>query len=148
MDKLDELLKVQTELNNTIFKKKDIRNRNGETLTVDYLQQEAEKAFIGPNSEVNDWLGKYLDALDDESKELREELLWKWWSKDSLNMQNIKVEIIDQLHFWLSLALTVGLDGQKIHDIYMQKNAINFQRQEKGYSRTNKTEEDNQGIKV
>jgi dimeric dUTPase (all-alpha-NTP-PPase superfamily) len=148
MDKLDELLRVQTELNNTIFQKKDIRDRNGKTLTVDYLQKESQKAYIGPNSEVNDWLQKYLTALDDESKELREELLWKWWSKDSLNMQNIKVEIIDQLHFWLSLALTTGMDGQKIYDIYMQKNAINLQRQEKGYSKSNKTEEDNKGIVV
>ncbi len=148
MDKLDELVNMQSKLNDNIFAKKDIRDRDGNILTVKKLQEEANKENIGPNTEVNEWLRKYLDALDDESRELREELLWKWWSKDHLNMQNIKVEIIDQLHFWLSLALTAGLDSQKIYDIYMQKNEINFKRQESGYSKNTKTESDNQGIKV
>ncbi|MBF0432850.1 MAG: dUTP diphosphatase [Fibrobacteria bacterium] len=146
MDKLEEIIAIQSKLNDTIFQKKDIRDRDGNVLSVEKLQQEASKETIGPNTEVNEWLRKYLDALDDESRELREELLWKWWSKDSLNMQNIRVEIIDQLHFWISLALTAGLDAQKIYDIYMQKNTINFKRQESGYSKANKTEADNESI--
>jgi dimeric dUTPase (all-alpha-NTP-PPase superfamily) len=97
---------------------------------------------------VNEWLGKYLTALDDESRELREELLWKWWSKDHLDLQNIRVEIVDQLHFWISLALTAGMSASDVFDTYLQKNAINHARQEQGYSRANKNEGDNQSIQT
>ncbi len=146
MDKLDSLFALQTELNDRIFAKKDIRDNQGQTLTMEALRAEAGRDDLGPNTKVNEWLGKYLEALNDESRELKDELLWKWWSKDHLDMQNIRVEIIDQLHFWISLAITAGLDAEQVHSIYMKKNAVNHQRQEKDYSRSNKTEADNSGI--
>jgi dimeric dUTPase (all-alpha-NTP-PPase superfamily) len=148
-DKLDRLFALQTELNDRIFVKKDIRDRDGNTLTMAALRAEARGGEpLGPNTRVNDWLGKYLTALDAESRELREELLWKWWSKDTLDMQNIRVEIVDQLHFWMSLALTAGLSADEVFEAYMQKNAINHARQENDYSRANKNEGDNKSIKA
>ena len=148
-DKLDQLFALQTELNDRIFAKKNIVDREGKTLTMAVLQNEARAdAPLGPNTLVNEWLGKYLTALDDESRELREELLWKWWSKDHLDMQNIRVEIVDQLHFWLSLALTAGMSAEDVFNTYMQKNAINHARQDQGYSRENKNEGDNKSIQV
>jgi dimeric dUTPase (all-alpha-NTP-PPase superfamily) len=148
-DKLDRLFALQSELNDRIFVKKDIRDREGKTLSMATLRAEARGAEpLGPNTNVNAWLGNYLTALDDESRELREELLWKWWSKDHLDMQNIRVEIIDQLHFWISLALTAGLSAEEVFDTYMQKNAVNHARQDSGYSRASKTEDDNKGIKA
>lgn len=147
-DKLDQLFALQTELNDRIFAKKDIRDREGKTLTMEALRRAARADQpLGPNTEVNEWLGKYLTALDDESRELREELLWKWWSKDHLNLQNIRVEIVDQLHFWISLAQTAGMSASEVFDIYMQKNAVNHARQEQGYSRASKSEADNQAIR-
>ena len=147
-DKLDTLFAMQAELNDRIFAKKDIRDREGRVLTMDTLRAEAAAGGLGPNSKVNEWLGKYLQALEDESRELRDELLWKWWSKDHLDMQNIRVEIIDQLHFWISLAMTAGLDAESVFRVYLQKNAVNHQRQESGYSKAGKTEEDNLGVKA
>lgn len=147
-DKLDRLFALQSELNDRIFAKKDIRDRDGKVLTMATLRAAARAGEpLGPNTDVNAWLGKYLTALDDESRELREELLWKWWSKDSLDMQNIRVEIIDQLHFWMSLALTAGLSAEDVFDVYMQKNAVNHARQENDYSRANKSESDNKSIR-
>ena len=148
-DRLAQLFALQTELNDRIFVKKDIRDREGKVLTMATLRAEARgEAPLGPNTNVNEWLGKYLTALDDESRELREELLWKWWSKDHLDLQNIRIEIIDQLHFWMSLALTAGLSADEVFEIYMQKNAVNHARQENDYSRTNKSEDDNKAIKA
>lgn len=137
-DKLDSLFEMQTKLNDAIFQKKDIRDRDGNVLTTNTLNESSKEVDIGPNSSTNEWLQNFLIALNDESRELKEELLWKWWSKDKLHMENIKVEIIDQLHFWLALALTSGMDAQKVFDIYMKKNAINFRRQEDGYSKLSK----------
>jgi dimeric dUTPase (all-alpha-NTP-PPase superfamily) len=145
-DKLDQLFAMQTELNDRIFAKKDIRDRDGKTLTMASLMAEAQRSDLGPNTKVNEWLGKYLQALDDESRELKEELLWKWWSKDHLDMQNIRVEIIDQLHFWMSLALTAGMDAESVFGIYMQKNAVNHARQDNDYSKATKNEADNKSV--
>ncbi len=148
-DKLEQLFALQTELNDRIFIKKDLRDREGKTLTMEALLKEARSSDpIGPNTVVNEWLGKYLTALDDESRELREELLWKWWSKDHLDMQNIRVEIVDQLHFWISLALTSGMSASDVFETYMQKNAINHARQDQGYSKASKTEDDNKSIRT
>ena len=145
-DKLDQLFALQLELNDRIFAKKDIRDNEGKVLTMAALMAEAQKSGLGPNTKVNEWLGKYLQALDDESRELKEELLCKWWSKDHLDMQNIRVEIIDQLHFWMSLAMTAGLDAEGVFRIYMQKNAVNHARQENDYSKANKSEAENKAI--
>jgi len=146
-DKFEELFRLQEVLNNFVFTKQDLRDRNGKVLTMAALREQAQGAEpLGPNTEVNEWLRKYLEALTDESKELGEELLWKWWSKDKLDMQNIRVEIVDQLHFWLSLAITAGMDAEKVFDIYVQKNKVNIERQNAGYSKENKNEADNRGI--
>ena len=145
-EKLEQLFALQSELNDRIFAKKDIRDREGKTLTMAALMAEAQGQSIGPNTKVNEWLGKYQQALDDEGRELKEELLWKWWSKDHLDMQNIRVEIIDQLHFWMSLALTAGMDADTVFKIYMQKNAVNHARQENDYSKATKNEADNKSV--
>lgn len=146
-DKLNELFRMQSQLNDHVFAKKDIRDNNGNILTMQTLfEQGSQDSLLGPNSDVNKWLGNYLTALQDESRELREELLWKWWSKDHLNMQNIRVEIIDQLHFWISQAITAGMDADKVFDIYQQKNQVNLERQNNEYSKANKNEADNLSI--
>jgi dimeric dUTPase (all-alpha-NTP-PPase superfamily) len=146
-DKLEELFTLQEKLNDFVFAKQDLRDKNGNLLTMAALRSQAQKDEpLGPNTEVNQWLRKYLEALNDESKELGEELLWKWWSKDKLDMQNIRIEIVDQLHFWLSLAITAGMDAEKVFDIYMQKNRVNIERQNSSYSKDNKNETDNRNI--
>jgi dimeric dUTPase (all-alpha-NTP-PPase superfamily) len=146
-DKLEELFRLQETLNDFVFSKQDLRDKNGKILTMANLRSQAQSGeSLGPNTEVNQWLRKYLEALTDESKELGDELLWKWWSKDKLDMQNIRIEIVDQLHFWLSLAITAGMDAEKVFDIYMQKNKVNIERQNSSYSKENKNEADNRGI--
>jgi len=146
-DKLEELFRLQETLNNFVFSKQDLRDKNGKVLTMAALREQVQSEEpLGSNTEVNQWLRKYLEALNDESRELGEELLWKWWSKDKLDMQNIRIEIVDQLHFWLSLAMTAGMDAEKVFDIYMQKNKVNIERQNAGYSKENKNEADNRGI--
>ena len=147
-DKLETLFAMQTELNDRIFVKKNIRDGEGKTLSMATLKAEAAQTDLGPNTKVNEWLGKYLQAMDDESRELKEELLWKWWSKDHLDMQNIRVEIVDQLHFWISLALTAGMDAETVFKVYMQKHAVNHARQDTDYSKSTKTEADNQAVKI
>ena len=140
MDKLDKLFSMQWELNQKVFNKQGIKANMGD------LYLAGCKNDHGANSETNLWLKKYLEALKDESRELEEELLWKFWSKDKLDMQNIRVEIVDQLHFWISLSLMAGMSSDKVFDMYCQKNKVNNERQENGYCKENKDENDNKGI--
>jgi len=94
----------------------------------------------------NTWLSNYSRAMREEITELDEELLWKWWSKDEINIQNIRVELIDILHFLVSAMICSGLTPERVYDIYRQKHAVNLNRQDSGYSKDTKTEEDNKKI--
>jgi dimeric dUTPase (all-alpha-NTP-PPase superfamily) len=147
MDKFEELFRLQSQLNDYVFQKQGLKGVEGNPLTMAQLiALGADEEPKGPNTDTNHWLANYLRALQDEGRELGDELLWKWWSKDKLDMQNIRVEIVDQLHFWLSLAMVSGMDAEKVFDLYMQKNKVNIERQQKGYSASTKTEDDNKAI--
>ncbi len=145
-DRLSELFRMQEELNDGIFTTQDIRDRKGQVLTTTEIRQAINEGQLGPNGLPNEWLRHYLEADIDENRELLEALLWKWWSKDVIDLQNIRVEIIDKLHFLLSLALVAGLSADELFRLYRQKYEVNRRRQEEGYSRETKTEGDNRGI--
>jgi dimeric dUTPase (all-alpha-NTP-PPase superfamily) len=145
-DKLHDIFQLQSELNDGIFKKQDIHGPDGQVLTMAAIRAALERGETGPNGLTNQWLRNYLRALEGESKELEEELLWKWWSKDKIDMQNIRIEIVDLMHFLTSLALTAGLSADDFHRLYTEKHRVNHERQEKGYSKENKDENDNKKI--
>ncbi len=72
-------------------------------------------------------------ALRQESAEAIDSLNWKWWKKDEDNWDNVKVELIDMLHFWVSMCTVAGLDAKSVMDLYFKKNKLNHKRQEEGY---------------
>ncbi|HTL52961.1 MAG TPA: dUTPase [Planctomycetota bacterium] len=137
-DLLTQIFEAQTRLNDLTFQKSKIEEIPGRTLTVAAITQAFRDDKTGPNDLPNRWLNNYLTALDDESRELRKELLWKWWSKDRIDRDRVRAEIVDQLHFLVSLALCAGFDARSFADAYLNKNKINEKRQEGGYSKQNK----------
>jgi hypothetical protein len=42
--------------------------------------------------------------------------------------------------------ISSGLSAEKVFDIYKQKHAVNLARQDAGYNRASKTEDDNRAI--
>jgi len=144
-DMLTQIFTMQEELNNKTFEKNGIADERG-ILTIGAIQREVEGQKFGPNNLPCLWLRNYLTAMEKECEELRAELPWKFWSKDKINMQNIRVEIIDQLHFLISLAQVAGLSASELHRLYMAKHQVNNQRQDAGYSQATKTEEDNKAV--
>jgi dimeric dUTPase (all-alpha-NTP-PPase superfamily) len=145
-DKLRDIFELQSELNDAIFQKQDIRDRDGHVLTMAAVQTAVDRGEAGPNGLPNQWLRNYLRALQSEATEVEQELLWKWWSKDKIDLQNIRVEIVDLMHFLTSLALCSGLSADEFHRLYTAKHRVNQQRQENGYSKATKNEQDNKGI--
>lgn len=143
---LDKIFEMQTELNDYVFAKNHLRDEAGQALSMQSIIAAAAANKLKVNELPNTWLAKYSQAMQEELKELDAELLWKWWSKDEIDMQNIRVELIDILHFLVSAMMCAGLDAEKVYDIYQQKHAVNLKRQDTNYKMATKTEDDNKAI--
>lgn len=112
-DKLEELFRMQEALNLRIGV--DLRNLSDE--------------------EKTKWVLNYTRAMTQELAELTDSVPWKWWAKyQDLDEQNARVEVVDLLHFLISLALTLGMSAEDVFDAYLKKNEVNFKRQETGYA--------------
>jgi dimeric dUTPase (all-alpha-NTP-PPase superfamily) len=114
MDKLEEMFAMQRSLNARILGSQ-----------ADQLMQ----------SNKTEWLLKYSRALQQEVSELIDCVPWKWWAHyQKEDVEHAKVELIDIIHFVISLAQTLGMTAEEVYSTYMKKNAVNFQRQDAGYT--------------
>ncbi|MGH8120442.1 MAG: dUTPase [Gammaproteobacteria bacterium] len=147
MDMLQRIFTMQTELNDYVFGKNRLADDQGGQLTMAAIFNAAAGGALKVNDLPNRWLANYARAMKEELHELDADLLWKWWSKDEINLQNIRVELIDILHFLVSAMICAGLTPDRVYDIYRQKHAVNLNRQDSGYSRYSKTEDDNRDIR-
>jgi dUTP pyrophosphatase len=131
MDMLAEIFARQRELNRFTFEKNGL-------VEFDRIPRERELQ--------NQWLRNYALAMTQEVAELVDSTNWKWWRTkvDLFDEQNLKVELVDILHFWVSACQVMGLSAEDVFRMYAQKNAINAQRQERGY--VTKDEGENRGI--
>lgn len=115
--------------------------------------QKALNKRIGVDTDALDeegrtkWLLNYARALSQEIAEMTDSVPWKWWAKyQNFDLENVRVEIVDMFHFLISLAQVAGLSARDVHDLYMKKNRVNFQRQESGY--VVKNDSDNASVKL
>lgn len=100
MDKLDEIFQMQYELNKRI-------GIDSKSLT----EEERIK-----------WVLNYIRALQQEAAELTDSVPWKWWAKyQKFDAQNAKVEVVDMLHFLISIAQVLGMEAKDFHDAYVKK---------------------------
>ena len=104
MDKLKQIFEMQEGLNSRI----------GVSLK-DLNEEEATK-----------WVLNYTRAMQQELAELIDSVPWKWWAKyQEYDTQNAKVELIDILHFVVSLAQVMGMDADEVFDLYTKMTADN-----------------------
>lgn len=146
-DMLASIFNMQAELNNYVFSNNNLTDKNGNVLNMQAIFESVENGELMVNDLPNTWLSNYARAMDEELQELYEDLLWKWWSRDKIDIQNIRVELIDILHFLVSAMISAGLTPEKVFDVYRQKHAVNIERQDTGYSRETKDENDNRDIR-
>ena len=122
-DKLDEIFRLQKELNRRIGVDTD-----GMTET-----------------QRQEWVLNYCRAMSQEVAELTDCVPWKWWAKyQKFDRQNARVEVVDLLHFLVSLAQVLEMSADEIFEVYTRKHRVNVERQETGYH--TKDEADNKGI--
>ena len=113
--------------------------------------QRALNERIGVRTEQMDeaaqieWVLNYCRAMSQEIAELTDSVPWKWWARyQKFDVQNARVEVVDLFHFLISLAQVLGMSADDVFEAYVKKNAVNFQRQESGY--TEKDHDDSRHI--
>lgn len=87
-------------------------------------------------------LDDLIKASSSELEELRNCTYWKHWIKESRDgyrykihdLPSAKKEVIDLLHFFISIALWAGMGAEEMYDMYLKKNEINAKRIDDGYS--------------
>ena len=95
-------------------------------------------ALIDELHEATDALGGIKDGSGNA--------IWKYWKKDYSKYADIKFsdlsksdqleckfEIVDILHFFLNMAISIGMTPQEMYNMYMSKNKENRDRQARGY---------------
>ncbi len=79
---------------------------------------------------VEEWIQKETLAMMSELTELIDEVNFKWWKNPKpVDMDNVKNELVDILHFFVSMCLKTGMDAEELAKRYMDKNKENFARQ-------------------
>jgi dimeric dUTPase (all-alpha-NTP-PPase superfamily) len=105
-----------------------------------WRMQKALNERIGVNMDAlsaedkTKWLLNYTRAMTQELAELTDSVPWKWWAKyQKFDEQNARVEVVDLFHFLISAAQVLGMSADDVFQAYVQKNEVNFKRQESGY---------------
>ena len=81
-----------------------------------------------------------MDTKISELAEVLDEVNFKWWKNERpINEDAVKEELVDILHFFVSMCLSYGMTAEELHSIYLKKNKENFDRQygkslKQGYS--------------
>jgi len=81
-------------------------------------------------ADSNEMLKTFVIALADEAFEMLHLLNWKPWKNEKeLDIDALKEEAIDALHFLLQIFILLGMDANEIYDAYKSKLEINYKRQ-------------------
>lgn len=116
MDKLDVIFDLQKKLN------EDIVERRG-------LQEISSQ----------EWMQKNVLAIISELGEFLDEINFKWWKNPKeLDFDSVHEELIDILHFYISICIHAGMSADDLYRVYLKKNQENIDRQygrsaKKGY---------------
>lgn len=107
MDKLDEIFALQAQFDAELLEKRNLCH-----ITYD------------------EWMQKETLALISELCEMLRETNFKWWKNpQENNMDAVREELVDVLHFFVSMCIKSGLTSTDLHRLYLEKNQENFDRQ-------------------
>lgn len=112
MDKLEKIFKMQKLLDDDIAARRNL----------DFTTEE--------------WMQKEVLAMLSELSEVLDEVNFKWWkNKKPLDTDALRGELVDILHFFVSMCIRSGMDADELFARYIEKNKENFDRQ---YGRSEK----------
>ena len=112
MDKLEKIFEMQKLLDDDIAARRNL----------DFTTEE--------------WMQKEVLAMLSELSEVLDEVNFKWWkNKKPLDTDALRGELVDILHFFVSMCIRSGMDADELFARYIEKNQENFDRQ---YGRSEK----------
>ena len=112
MDKLEKIFEMQKLLDDDIAARRNL----------DFTTEE--------------WMQKEVLAMLSELSEVLDEVNFKWWkNKKPLDTDALRGELVDILHFFVSMCIRSGMDADQLFARYIEKNKENFDRQ---YGRSEK----------
>lgn len=84
-------------------------------------------------------------AADD----LQNSLKWKWWARGGgFKPERAREAVLALWDSFAGLCAVFGLEFAELKKIYIAKNMVNFQRQDRDYNEDTKTEADNLAIEI
>ncbi|MBQ1520303.1 MAG: dUTPase [Clostridia bacterium] len=111
-DKLDVIFELQASLD------RDIQERRG----LDFPMER--------------WIQKDVLAMVSELAELLDEVNFKWWKNEKpVDRGSLHGELVDILHFFISMCIRAGMTPEDLYNGYIAKNKENIDRQ---YGRSQK----------
>lgn len=116
MDKLEKIFEYQKKFDDEIIEKRGLEDIS-----------------------MEEWIQKETLAMLSELAELLDEVNFKWWkNKKEVDKSLVKNELVDILHFFVSMCIKTGMDADELYGRYLEKNKENFDRQhgrsaKKGY---------------
>ncbi len=106
MDKLDMIFDLQQSLDNDI----------------------AARRELSYSRDV--WIQKEVLAMVSELSEVLDEVNFKWWKNPRpVDDEALRGELVDVLHFFVSMCLKSGMTANELFERYRSKNKENFDRQ-------------------
>lgn len=107
LDKLAHIFELQDKFDSELIKKRSLEN----------IQWE-------------EWIQKEALAIISELGELLNEINFKWWKNPKdVNIDNVREELVDIFHFFISMCLKTGMKADDLYQGYIDKNKENFDRQ-------------------
>jgi len=107
LDKLDMIFELQQQLNS------DIETRRN----LSFSREE--------------WMQKEVLAMISELSEVLDEVNFKWWKNPKpIDDLALKGELVDVLHFFVSMCLKASIGPEELYQAYVRKNRENFARQQ------------------
>lgn len=83
-----------------------------------------------------EWIRMDVLAMVSELAELLDEVNFKWWKNPKpINEESLHGELVDILHFFISMCIRAGMSPESLYEGYIAKNRENFDRQ---YGRSQK----------
>lgn len=108
MDKLEHIFELQAKFDQALIEKRNL-------------------GHIKPE----EWIQKEVLAIVSELGELLNEVNFKWWKNPKeIDYSAVKEELVDILHFLISMCIKAGMTADDLYQAYLVKNQENFARQE------------------
>ncbi len=84
-----------------------------------------------------EWVQKGVLAMVSELSEVLDEARFKWWKNaEPVDEHALRGELVDVLHFFVSMCIHSGMTAEELYRMYVEKNQENFDRQ---YGRSQKS---------